>query len=239
MILLTTALAAPVELHVQSPTPVQVLVDGQLRGTSWLEKRQEVQLREGQDLVLRCGSTELEPIGVAERPLVVITHQAEGPCKLGGGEAKLLAILGTPNNNSEITAMWDDEGGEPGLGDLDAALAGVEKPAPQPSPNDERPLLRFTGLKCVEGCEGDAGDALKRVVRRYSGQLRYCAEKHRAEPGRLTLTLERDGTAVRSVRVEGSDTATSGCMASKMKRWRLPETAPERAVYTAVLAPGK
>jgi outer membrane biosynthesis protein TonB len=84
--------------------------------------------------------------------------------------------------------------------------------------------------------EGEAdmlsGDqsAVKKTVRRYSGQLKYCYEQRlKANPdleGRVSLTWTVGaGGAVTEVYVEGNTTGDSqlaSCMEKKVKRWKFP-----------------
>jgi len=75
---------------------------------------------------------------------------------------------------------------------------------------------------------GDAG-TVKKTVRRYSGQLKYCYEQRlKANPdleGRVSLTWTVENGTVTDVYVAGNttgDSALASCMEKKVKRWKFP-----------------
>lgn len=70
---------------------------------------------------------------------------------------------------------------------------------------------------------------VKKTVRRYSGQLKYCYEQRlKANPdleGRVSLTWTVEGGTVTDVYVAGNttgDSALASCMEKKVKRWTFP-----------------
>jgi hypothetical protein len=75
---------------------------------------------------------------------------------------------------------------------------------------------------------GDAS-SVKKTVRRYAGQLKYCYEQRlKANPdleGRVSLTWTVEGGTVIDVYVGANNTGDStlaDCMARKVKRWKFP-----------------
>jgi alpha-2-macroglobulin-like protein len=93
---------------------------------------------------------------------------------------------------------------------------------------------KFDAKASLLGHEADLStgdeDAIKRVVRRYTGQLKYCYERRlKTNPelaGRVQTALVITAGRVMSSRVQSNTTGDKelgACIASKTRRWRFPQ----------------
>lgn len=227
-LLFGVALANPITMYVESPTPVQVLVDGELVGSAWLDKTHQVRLSEGQTLRLHCGSEKLEPPAYTRGPLEIRVRNVKGPCRIGSsGEPRVASIIGVLPGGVDRDPVADIWGKEPGLHDLAAVM--VEQPD---EPKVAPPNLSVKALEC-EGCDDEAGQTLRKQVRRYLGQLKYCAERNEVREGTFDIVLSHDGTLTRA-EVNGPSEPAVACMQGKIARWRLPAEAPKKTRWTVV-----
>ena len=97
-----------------------------------------------------------------------------------------------------------------------------------------RPIPTF--LSSSDGARG--ADEVKRTVRRYTGQLRYCGDRMLRDgesvAGKLNLSMQILEGRVVEVEVKKNGTGSDklgACTTNKAKRWRFPETAAGTFVY--------
>jgi hypothetical protein len=102
-----------------------------------------------------------------------------------------------------------------------------------------------TGSADLDFVEGDA-DAVRKVVRKYTGQIKYCYERRLKEnpslEGRVevqwTITDGRVTSASLFANTTGDD-ELGACIISKIKKWRFPADQVEgEVIYPFVLTGG-
>ncbi len=202
----------------------------------------------------------LEAQAIEESPLLaaLIATRGEGGGSTddpyGQGDAvgqnldqALSTVTGVQASTAEKAAAREGKGGggrgDADIGDLAQAKGGSGELATGPKTEVKGSVK--TGSADLDFVEGDT-DAVVKVVRKYTGQIKYCYERRLKEnPGvagrvevQWTITDGRVTSASLFANTTGDDELGS-CIISKIKKWRFPSDQVEgEVIYPFVLTPG-
>lgn len=159
----------------------------------------------------------------------------------------LKSVSGVQASSTEKAAARGSKGGDgrgdADIGDLASSKGGTGELAA--GPKIEVTGNVTTGTADLDFVEGDA-DAVRKVVRKYTGQIKYCYERRLKEnpslEGRVevqwTISDGRVTSASLFTNTTGDDELGS-CIVSKIKKWRFPADQVEgEVIYPFVLTGG-
>lgn len=163
----------------------------------------------------------------------------------GDLDEALDGIVGTEAARTGPTFIAGDGGGggrgdadlPPGEGDglVDVGLVGVHDtliPTIEPEPPE------------IDTETDDSAVAIKKVIRRYQGQIKYCYEqalnRDSTTSGRVEVSIDIFDGVVEDVHVVGNqtgDTKLAACVESKIRRWQFGAGVDGGVIYPFVVTP--
>ncbi len=159
----------------------------------------------------------------------------------------LKSVTGVQASTTEKAAARGSKGGE-GRGDADIGDLAQAKGGSgdlTTGPKTEVKGTVKTGSADLDFVEGDA-DAVRKVVRKYTGQIKYCYERRLKEnpslEGRVEVQWNISDGRVTSASLFANTTGDDelgSCIISKIKKWRFPADQVEgEVIYPFVLTGG-
>jgi hypothetical protein len=145
--------------------------------------------------------------------------------------------IATTDNMNAVRSQTDGGGrGDAGIGDVDSTGGGSGTAVASSAPAARVPTGSIS-TGSIDMDDGESSDAIRKVVRAKSGQVKYCYDQRLKEnpniSGRLEVEVSISGGRVTSVSILENSTGDSvleSCAQRKIRSWRFPADV-ENTIY--------